>query len=703
MMKNSYILTLGLLPLAVQSAFAANGTTTGAAANANFNWNTTTTAPWTSGIVADGAGFTANFTAELTTATRVVTITTASKTIGNITFTDGASSTNDLTIAASAGLGLTLDNGGSSPILNVTQGGARRLTISAPVSGSNGFTKTGAGILFLSNTTAANDFTGLVTLNGGKLQLNSDANLGNVNNDISVISNSGFFNNTPLVTLNANRSITLAANLEFNGFLGNDRTVQVNGAIGGTGNISLTDATSNLILAGANTFAGSISIAAGGQTTAASNHTTLTVGTGTADNASTLGNSSNAVSLGGFSQVTEGVATQNGSSVLRFNRNDYNFSGNITGSGIVEVNPGDTTLSVGSVITLSGTNTYTGQTNIRQGALRVDSAAALSSNSNLSFNGAGVLLIGGDLDSGNPADFTRGVGTGAGQVQWTNGGGGFAAVGANRTVDIGGAGASLPWSDNSIYLGHQDADSKVTIVNDVALSGTGNRDLRVLNGTAAIDGEVSGDITGTGVGIQKNETGTLLLSGNSTYDGTTLVNAGTLLVNGSLGNTAVTVGSATAATLGGSGSIDGSITVAANGILAPGNSAGMLTLNNTLTLGGVLALEINGLTAGSLHDQVALNSSGVLGGTLSLAWSLLSPAALSTELVLIANDGSDAFTGAFSNAADLSTVNDNLGNSWQVRYAGGTGNDLTLVAIPEPGAAVLGLLGSMALLRRRRS
>jgi hypothetical protein len=47
-------------------------------------------------------------------------------------------------------------------------------------------------------------------------------------------------------------------------------------------------------------------------------------------------------------------------------------------------------------------------------------------------------------------------------------------------------------------------------------------------------------------------------------------------------------------------------------------------------------------------------------------------------------------------------VNDNLGNPWQVRYSGGTGNDLTLVAIPEPATSVLGLLGAIALLRRRR-
>jgi hypothetical protein len=180
-----------------------------------------------------------------------------------------------------------------------------------------------------------------------------------------------------------------------------------------------------------------------------------------------------------------------------------------------------------------------------------------------------------------------------------------------------------------------------------------------------------------------------------------------LLVNGSLGNTVVTV--ASGATLGGSGTIGTNTvtnTVTVNGTLAPGNSPGILAIEDNLSLNGILAMEITGLTAGNgsgFHDQVILNGAGTFGGTLNLSWNLSTAAPVNTELLLILNDGADPFSGAFSNAANLSQHTDNLGNSWKLLYAGGSGNDLTLVAVPEPDvAALLGGLGALALLRRRR-
>lgn len=694
-MKTNRLLLFAGLALGVPTLHAADGIWNGTAGN----WSSG--AIWSGATVADGIDSTAFFTAEITT-NQTVTV-DSNRTIGNIIFTDGTTASNNLTLAA-GGI-LTLDTSTGSPTLNVTQG-SRLLTISATIAGSDGFIKSGAGRIFL-NATGGNTFSGLITLAGGSVQMNGDGNFGDAANDIDVTAASTLFTNSgTTVNLNASRSITLSANLTFDGQGGQNRGWQTSGAITGSGNLALTGATTNLILGGANTFSGSLSIATGGQTASASNHTILTVGTGTGDSTSTLGNSLNAVSLGGFNQANEGVAGQNGSAVLRFNRNDYTHSGDITGAGIVEINPGDSDLSAGAVITLGGANSYSGQTIIRQGGLRINDVGALSANANLRFNQAGVLLIGTDLDTGNPADFTRAVGSGAGQVQWTNGGG-FAAVGANRSVDIGGAGGSFSWTSigtsNALFLGHQDANATVNFTNDIELTGTGTRNLRVFNGSAAVDGEISGDISGSGVGIVKNETGTLLLSGDSTYDGSTVVNAGALIVTGSLGTGAVTVGSATPATLGGNGTIGGSVSVSASGTLAPGLSPGILTLNDDLTLAGTLAMEIDGLSAGSGYDQILLGGDGMLGGNLSLAWSLGSLAPLATELILINATGPNALGGAFANAADLSTVTDNLGGLWEVRYNGGTGNDLSLVAIPEPSSALLGGgLGSLLLLRRRR-
>ena len=70
------------------------------------------------------------------------------------------------------------------------------------------------------------------------------------------------------------------------------------------------------------------------------------------------------------------------------------------------------------------------------------------------------------------------VGTAAGQVQFT-GTGGFAAVGANRTVNLGGAAAPLTWGANgflpagaALILSTPTATGTLTFANPIALGGT---------------------------------------------------------------------------------------------------------------------------------------------------------------------------------------------------------------------------------------
>ena len=113
---------------------------------------------------------------------------------------------------------------------------------------------------------------------------------------------------------------------------------------------------------------------------------------------------------------------------------DATLSGFLTGTGGL-TKAGD------GVLALTGTNLYTGQTVVSGGVLRLATANALPGGTaatggldNLNFAGGAVELAAGD--------FTRAVGTAAGQVQFT-GTGGFAAVGANRTVNLGGAAAPL--------------------------------------------------------------------------------------------------------------------------------------------------------------------------------------------------------------------------------------------------------------------
>jgi autotransporter-associated beta strand protein len=124
--------------------------------------------PGLDGTIADGTGFTANFTDVDIAADQTITL-AADRTIGNITFTDAVTSSNNLLITG-ANL-LTLDVASGAPAINVTQSG-RTLTIDSVIAGTDGLQKTGAGALTL-NGSAVNTFTGGLSVNGGTLTLDS--------------------------------------------------------------------------------------------------------------------------------------------------------------------------------------------------------------------------------------------------------------------------------------------------------------------------------------------------------------------------------------------------------------------------------------------------------------------------------------------------------------------------------------------------
>lgn len=189
--------------------------------------------------------------------------------------------------------------------------------------------------------------------------------------------------------------------------------------------------------------------------------------------------------------------------------------------------------------------------------------------------------------------------------------------------------------------------------------------------------------------ISKTGDGTLLINGvSTTYTGTLTVNAGTL---------------------GGETSLGGNITVASTGTLAPGNSAGTMTVAGDVNMGGTYAYEFNsGSTSADLVN---------VGGTLTLTdggvtWDNLGTYALNEKFTLFAYD---ALVGTFSSYATSGNYTLD-GGLWFLNYNdttaglnggtndGGLGSGfVTITAIPEPGAALLGSLGLLALLRRRRA
>jgi autotransporter-associated beta strand protein len=193
---------------------------------------------------------------------------------------------------------------------------------------------------------------------------------------------------------------------------------------------------------------------------------------------------------------------------------------NSTGTGAFTKNGGGT-------LSLTAAGTYTGQTYANGGVLLLNHANALpggvgttGGTSNLRIGGNGLVGLG-------TGDFTRELGTGVSQVQWT-GGGGFAAFNADRVVNLGGAGATVTWATGSfvpngsaLYLGANSATHTVDFQNPIDL-GSAVRTVEITNATAvAVDAIISGAISGTG-GLTKNGDGTLALTAtNSSYTGQT--------------------------------------------------------------------------------------------------------------------------------------------------------------------------------------
>ena len=205
---------------------------------------------------------------------------------------------------------------------------------------------------------------------------------------------------------------------------------------------------------------------------------------------------------------------------------DARLSGILSGSGGL-------TITGGGNLELTASNTYTGPTTVSGGILRLSNSAALPTGSNLTID-SGVLEL-------NAGDFTRNLGTGPGQVQFTANGGGFAAVGSNRVVNLSNS-ATLTWGSGSflpnnapLMLGSTASDATVDFQNSINL-GSESQVVLVTAGTTPVSAELSGVLSGNG-GLRIAGGGTLLLSGtDNTYSGGTFVESGTLIVasNGEL-------------------------------------------------------------------------------------------------------------------------------------------------------------------------
>ena len=192
-------------------------------------------------------------------------------------------------------------------------------------------------------------------------------------------------------------------------------------------------------------------------------------------------------------------------------------------------------------------------------------------------------------------------------------------------------------------------------------------------GTSPFSLDSASSLSGTG-SLVKDGTATLTLGGSSPlFTGTTTINGGTLLVDGSQPNSPITANSGT--TLGGSGTVGTVTTTSAT--ISPGDSPGVLSASGDVTFdsSSTFKVELDGSNPGTGgYDQLNVT------GTVNLAGSTLSRSLGFTPL-----DG-ETFTiihstvpivGQFNGLAEGATFTIN-NIPFKITYVGGTGDDVVL-------------------------
>jgi autotransporter-associated beta strand protein len=617
---------------------------------------------------------------------------------------------------------------------------AKTLTVGGPIGGTCTLTKAGGGTLSLSG---ASDNTGLLAnVTAGTLLLAkaSSANVHAVGGSLSI--------NGGTVRL---------------GGSGGDQipdTVNVCVASGAFDNNGLTETIGSLYVGcgGATGTSGYTSLSSGALSSTATNWYGIVVGstgtgvvnqTGGTFNVATgiaVGESGNGFGVFNLSGGTTTINTNN--TAWTFNLGPNPGIGVLTVKGSGQLNAPATNITMGaytsastSIINLGGVGSgggiintasifnqwATGIVNFHGGTLQANTDTGvdngwyngghntgfLVSTTNYVYGEGAVIDTNGHNITISTALQTP-TGKGLTSVAVSAGGSGYIGAPAVQISGGGGTGATA-------YATVDSSSGAVTgiVITNPGVGYTGTPTVTLVGGGgsgATINTRAITTAPNSSGGLTKLGTGTLTLSGASTYTGNTIVSAGTLEVANTIGSAtgsgAVTVNSGAALT--GSGIIGGPVTVA--GTLTPGSSPGILTVNNQVTFqpGSTFDAEVFGLTAGTGYDELTTTGPVSLAGSLALTFGSFTPTG-DDILFLINNTGSGATTGTFQYAdhAEIGTFN---GFNWYITYEANNaatpslsgGNDVAIYSesVPEPSTLALlvtGLLGSWAVIRSQRN
>lgn len=677
-----------VLPL-VQVVHAADGkwnsTVTGGL------WGTTTN--WSGGTVADGSGFTANFTVDIPSSSLTVNLNSA-RMIGNLIIGDSnTSSAGDWTLANNGNSANILTLAGSSmPTITVNNLGTNKgAFISLELAGTQGLIKAGTGTLTLSG---ANTYTGTTSVIAGILNLSGSLDTGsslavgnsgtfNLSSGSQTLSGLTVDNGQGTVNASAGTTLTLGAITRASG------NGMVNFATSGTGNINTSAAnTDGIIGAWAYTGTGAaldyaVSNGAGNAITAlgatatlpsagpgssTANHTLSAGQTQTANtvantlrytgSAGTLALGANSLGLNGLMNAGSGLLTVTGTAGgpglvtsgeldIVTNTGGITVSSVISGNGSVVVGGvgttiGGTSSSATGVTTFGGVNTYTGGTVINSGALRASNAAALGSGAVTVANGAQLQIHGVNISN------TLNIG-------------GVGAILSSTGSGTGTASGSVNLLANSSVLTTSSAGNS-----NLAFTGSLNLSDYALTATAigtANSVTISGTITGTSASsLVLNGVGVVRMTNNNTgYAGTTNVSGNGAILevgnDGALGSGTLTIGSTgvystNPATVRSTDSTDrtlatrvimGSLSAATYSFGATSTQTGNLTFTNTTDISLSSSKTLNILNSRTQFDA------GFTGGSSTLT---------KTGAGTLVMNGTSTYTGATTISAGALQLGD---------------------------------------------